>query len=79
MSLARAEKEFIRVCEKISRLETLLAVVRQRAEKLAHYIEIARGYESASDAAAGSTVVKLRTRKRAPGPGASALDPTDEG
>jgi hypothetical protein len=46
MSLESAEAEFIRVCNEIGELENRLSAARQRAEKIAHYIEIAREYEA---------------------------------
>ena len=46
MSLEKAEAEFIRVCNEIGDLENRLSAARQRAEKIAHYIEIAREYEA---------------------------------
>ena len=45
MSLAKAEKDFVRVVNKIRRLDQLLSAARERATKIAHYIEIAREYE----------------------------------
>ena len=46
MSLNKAEAEFIRVAKEIRELEERLSNARKRAEKLAHYIEIARELES---------------------------------
>ena len=45
MSLAKAEKDFVRVVNKIRRLDQQLSAARERATKIAHYIEIAREYE----------------------------------
>jgi hypothetical protein len=46
ISLERAEAEFIRVCNEIGDLENRLSAARKRAEKIAHYIEIAREYDA---------------------------------
>jgi hypothetical protein len=46
MSLDQAEAEFLRVCKEISALEKGLTAARKRAEKLAHYIEVARECEA---------------------------------
>lgn len=80
MSLDDAEAEFTGLCKEIGRLEKRLRAARTRAEKLAHYIEIAREKESARTAEAARTVsgqstvartvsgqptvVKLRRRRR---------------
>lgn len=71
MLLADAEAEFIRLCKEISELEKRLKAARNRAEKLAHFIEIAREKEGSGKAEASggalpgqSTVVRLRKRPR---------------
>ena len=70
MSLDEAEAEFVRLCKEISQLEKRLSAARKRAEKLAHYIEIAREYEARErnvtvESAHGEpTVIRLRRRRR---------------
>jgi predicted RNase H-like nuclease (RuvC/YqgF family) len=70
MSLDEAEAEFIRLCKQISQLEKRLSAVRKRAEKLAHYTEIAREEkrqrkrEATQTLIRQSTVTRLRTRRR---------------
>jgi hypothetical protein len=49
--ISRAQNELERVLLEIGRLEAQLASLRDRASKLAHYLEIARGY--AGDSRAG--------------------------
>ena len=55
MSLDQVEAEFVQLCKEISKLEKCLGVARKRAEKLAHYIEIAREDEGQAQAHAGES------------------------
>lgn len=71
MSLDQAEAELIQQCKEISELEKRLRVARTRAEKLAHYIEIAREYEASlrtddpgEQETGGPKIIRLRKRRR---------------
>jgi len=70
MLLDDAETEFIRLCKEISELEKRLTAARKRAEKLAHYIDIAREHRARvnSDAtepiSEKAKVIRLRRRRR---------------
>ena len=71
MSLDEAEAELVRLCKEISELEQRLRVARTRAERLAHYIEIAREYQASlrtddpgEQETVGSKIIRLRKRRR---------------
>jgi hypothetical protein len=68
MSIARAEQDLARLQREISRLDAELTAARERATKIAHYIEMAREYQNVPEGTAlidGILISKTAPRLRA--------------